>query len=365
MEDALPEEWTILREWLPADLDGLARKHGFMQRARGVQKAEVWLRLILMHVGGGLSLEQTVMRAREIGLANVSAVALFKRLRRAGGWLQSLTEELIANRDVGEKTQEEWMRKVVVVDATDVQEPGTSGSDWRVHYRVRLSDLRCDHYEITDIHEGERLARFKFKTDQIVLADRGYCHRAGAAHVLNAKAHLVVRLQNRVFPLQDKNGRPIDLLAWARTLTTRRSEERSAWFVHEGVVYPIRLCGIRKSRSATLWTQKRQRRKAVLAQQSLRPEAIELGGYLFVLSSLPADEWPTQKVLNLYRYRWQIELVFKRLKSLLGLGHVPKTDDASASAWMQAKILTALLIERALHQARFFSPWGFPLPSPR
>jgi len=74
--DALPEGWDILRGWLPADLDRRARKHGFSQRARGLQDAERWLRLILMHVAGGLSLEQTSVRARELGLAQICGVAL-------------------------------------------------------------------------------------------------------------------------------------------------------------------------------------------------------------------------------------------------------------------------------------------------
>ena len=84
---AMPEEWEILRRWLPADLNQRARATGFMQRARGLQDAECWLRLILMHVAGGLSLQQTTVRARELGLAQVTSVALFKRLRKAERWL--------------------------------------------------------------------------------------------------------------------------------------------------------------------------------------------------------------------------------------------------------------------------------------
>jgi hypothetical protein len=53
-----------------------------------------------------------------------------------------------------------------------------------------------------------------------------------------------------------------------------------------------------------------------------------------------------------------VELAFKRLKTLLGMGHVPKSNDASARGWMQAKILIALLIERTILEARLFSPWG-------
>jgi IS4 transposase len=66
-------------------------------------------------------------------------------------------------------------------------------------------------------------------------------------------------------------------------------------------------------------------------------------------------------VLEFYRARWQVELAFKRLKSLLEMGVVPKKKEASARAWMQGKILTVLLIERLLCEARFFSPWGYPL----
>ena len=59
--------------------------------------------------------------------------------------------------------------------------------------------------------------------------------------------------------------------------------------------------------------------------------------------------------------RWQIELHFKRIKSLLRLGHLPKRSDESARAWIQGKLLTVLLIERLIEDARFFSPWGSPI----
>src|SRR5512138_3762919 len=94
-DDALPEDWEIIRTWLPSDLNVLARKHRFFRRARGLTDAERWLRLILMHVAGGLSLEQTAVRARELGLAQISAVALFKRLRQAQGWLEGLCHHLL------------------------------------------------------------------------------------------------------------------------------------------------------------------------------------------------------------------------------------------------------------------------------
>ena len=70
------------------------------------------------------------------------------------------------------------------------------------------------------------------------------------------------------------------------------------------------------------------------------------------------------QVLDLYRLRWQIELVFKRMKSILGLGHLPKKDPLSAQAWLEGKLFTGLLIERMVHTAESFSPWGYALAAP-
>ena len=74
--------------------------------------------------------------------------------------------------------------------------------------------------------------------------------------------------------------------------------------------------------------------------------------------------FPAAAILDLYRLRWQIELVFKRMKSILGLGHLPKKDPLSAKAWLEGKLFTGLLIERMVHAAEAFSPWGYALASP-
>ena len=66
-------------------------------------------------------------------------------------------------------------------------------------------------------------------------------------------------------------------------------------------------------------------------------------------------------VLSSYRMRWQIELVFKRLKSLAQLGHVPKHDDRSCRAWLYGKLLIALLTQKLIRIGRAISPSGCSL----
>jgi hypothetical protein len=361
--DALPEEWTVLRGWLPTDLDERARRHGFIQRARGLTDAEQWLRLILMHVAGGLSLEQAAVRAGELGLAQVSGVALFKRLRKAEPWLRDICQYLLAEQQCRMKAQS-WpgRYKVRVIDATDVQEPGDTGSAWRLHYSIQLPALLCDHYELTDCSGGEKLGRFTFSPDELVLADRGYCHRAGAAQVLDSGAALLLRWNPAAFPLQPKGGRLLNLLTLLRSVPALEAKEWPIEFCHAGKVYRLRLCAIRKNRMSAERARKKALRKAQRNGRTPQPESLEATAYIMILCSLP-QSFPTKEVLDFYRCRWQVELAFKRLKTLLDAGHVPKSDDRSARAWMQAKLLTALLLERLLLEAKVFSPWGYDLHS--
>src|SRR6202451_2581302 len=151
LNDALPEAWSILRNWPPDDLSERARQDGIFQRSRGFSDAELWLRLILLLVACGLCLTQTVVLARELSLAQVSSVALFKRLRRSQKWLQGLTRHLLAvqQKKLG-RFDWPYRYRLRIIDASNIQEPGSTGTDWRLHYSIRLPELTCDHYELTD-----------------------------------------------------------------------------------------------------------------------------------------------------------------------------------------------------------------------
>jgi hypothetical protein len=360
INDVLPEAWSIIRDWLPDDLNERAYKDGFFLRARGLSDAELWLRLILMHVAGGLSLKQTVVRARELDLAEISSVALFKRLRRSQKWLQGLTGYLLAvqQKKLG-RFNWPYRYRLRIIDASNIQEPGSTGTDWRLHYSIRLPELTCDHYELTDDQGGEKLGCYHFEPDEMVLVDRGYSHRAGVAHVLDASAQVIFRWNPGLFPLEAPNGKPLVLLPRLRGLGEGQAAEWPVQFVWQQKTYALRLCALRKGQLAAQRALRRAQRKAEKNGTQAQAEALELTAYVLVLTS--DSSLPLQAVLELYRGRWQVELVFKRLKSLLDAGQLPKNDDASALAWMQAKILTALLVDRILLEGKFFSPWGFTL----
>jgi hypothetical protein len=362
----LDEEWAVVTGMLPKGWRELAREMGAMRRARGeITNPDVLLQLLLLHVAAGLSLQQATGRARMQGLAAVSDVALLKRLRNSERWLREMARRMLSETRFLEGIAVPGGRGVRAVDATIVEEPGATGTDWRVHYSMVLPDLRCDFFELTDAKGAETYKRLTVAPGDIILADRGYSHREGVAHVTAQGGDVVVRLNSSGFPLMNPdNDSPLAMLPRFRGLVEAEPGEWPVRFKAAGTLHDARLCALRKSQTAADLAKKKILREAARKKIQVRPETLEYAEYVFVLTTLDAQTLDAAGILQLYRARWQIELCFKRMKSLFSLGHLPKSSDASARAWIQGKLLTVLLIERLIDEAVRFSPWGYPLPAP-
>jgi hypothetical protein len=360
--DLLAEEWGVLTRFLPEGWRELARSTGALQRARQVRSADVLLRLAFLYAASGLSLQQAAARATTAGLTRLSSVALMKRMRSAGPWLRALAEALYAERTPmpsldGVPAQ----RRLRIVDATHVKVSGSSGTDWRLHYVLGLPTLICDFAEVTDARAGETYTRVPVQPGDILLGDRGYCHREGVAYVLERAGDVVVRLNSNSFPLLDAQGNRLDLLATMRSLVEQEPQSWSVGFMAHQREYAARLCAVRKSASAAQLAKERLLKVARKKGKVVQPQTLELAEYIFVLSTPGLDRFTAAQVLELYRARWQVELSFKRLKSLFNVGSAPNRDAEAVRSWIYAKLLAVLLIERLGEEARLFSPWGFPL----
>jgi hypothetical protein len=360
--DILAEEWGVITQFLPDGWRELARTTGALKRARQVRSADVLLRLAFLYAASGLSLQQAAARATTAGLARISSVALMKRMRSAGPWLREIAEGVFASSarmpsldamPVG--------RRLRVVDATHVRVSGSSGTDWRLHYVLRLPTLTCDFAEVTDSSGGETYKRVPVEPGDIILGDRGYCHREGVAHVLEGGSDVVVRLNANSFPLLDGENRPFELLGALRSMEGHVPREWAVRFRANDREYKARLCAVRKSASAAQLSKERLLKAARKKGKTVQEQTLELAEYIFVLTTPGLDDLTAEQVLELYRVRWQVELGFKRLKSLFDAGSAPNRDPEAVRSWIYAKLLAVLLIERLGEESRLFSPWGFPL----
>jgi hypothetical protein len=357
-EDLFAEDWSVLCTFLPRGWTEMARTTGALRRARDFPDAESLLRVLLLHVANGYSLAETAVRARQLGV-EVSAVAVYKRLRASEEWLRWLAEQQRGGQRVRMESQG---RPVRAVDATTVSEPGSTGTDWRVHYAVNLTTLQCDFFEPTRVQGGETLRRVPVRRGDIILGDRIYATPVGVARVHKAHADLVVRLNRQSLPLFDPAmEKPLAVLRLYRQLKVGQTQQWSTRVKRPGGGWIAgRLVALKRSAEATRKARRRLERKASKAQKKVSRDSWFAAQYFAVWTTLP-DTFSADAVLELYRLRWQIELAFKRMKSILGVGHLPKKDPASARAWLHGKIFASLLVERMVEAANSISPWGYRL----
>jgi len=360
--NAADEDWELLLSFFPAGWKQLAQSAGAVKGLRQDKSEENYLRVLLMHLGCGLSMRETVVRARQAQLADLSDVALLKRIRKSQEWLFQLCRALFEERGV--RPQIGSGKTLRLIDATEVKEPGQTGSLWRIHYSLRWPNWECDFFKLTSVEgkgTGETLRHFPFRAGEYVLADRGYCHASGIHHAASCHAFLTVRLNPDAIVLQNERGEPFPLLAKLKPL--RQTGAMAAWNVWvpyaDRPPVAMRLCAIRKSKAAIAMAHKKLRRKASKQGSQLQPETLTYAEYVMVLTTFPGAEFPVEVVLEYYRFRWQIELVFKRFKQIAQLGHLPKRDPRSPKAWLYGKLFVALLTEKLIQQARALSPWGY------
>lgn len=360
------EDFEYVVKLLPEGWQAKARELGALRRCRKVESAEVLLRVLLIHLAEGCSLRETALRAARGGLVQLSDVAIMDRLRLSGSWFRWMNLGLVQRwiereprRIYGTK------RRINLVDATRIQEPGPTGSSWVLHYCIELVSLACRQWVLTDWQgNGESFWRFDPQAEELYIADRAYGTRAGIAVFRQAGAEVLVRFALDNLPLlQPSSPKRFNLLARLRRLKATQMGDWPVELEYEGQRFSGRVCAIKRSRQAAQETLRRFLLTTKRKGQQPKASTLEALRYVFVFTSLsPAELSPTQ-ALELYRGRWQIELVFKRLKSILQLGHLRKIDPDSTRSWIEGKLFVALLLESLLRQAESFFPWGFPLDS--
>jgi len=349
-ETNLIRGWTwedvVCRLGEHVDLEESARAKGAIKRTRTIKTAEQLLRLVLAYVLSGLSFRGTAAWAEATGHASLSDVALLKRLRGCKDWLGELVSRMAAVTCAEASCAGEG-RRVVAVDATAVCSPGDKRDYQLLHVVYDVTLQRFVGTELTDRHVAERLDLGGIEPGEIRLGDRVYGRFRDLSAVQAASADYVVRLGAKALKLLTQGGRK-----FKRAAICRRAEAQGAQDV------PVLICDTESNQQirARLIVLPLPPEQAEAARRGMRKNACKWGytpsddalataGCVMLITSLPLTEWPAMRVLDLYRRRWQLELAFKRLKSLIGLEDLRVHDSDLVSVWIHAVLLAALVIE--------------------
>src|SRR5262245_2835702 len=281
-----------------------ARKTGACRRARGFDCAIDLLRMILAYCLGDRGLRLTAAWAASIGLADVSNVALLKRLRNCGDWLAVLVGRALAKAAPDAARG----RLIRIVDATSVAKAGsdsaTNNKLWRVHGAFDLPSERFGFFELTDERGGETLDRAPVNKGEIRIADRAYLQPGRMARVLEAGGDIIVRAGWRNARWLDADGTPIDLRVEFRKAQDRGVIDRPLWIGRSaGGPLALRLVAFRKPAQAAEAARRKARREAQRGGHQISKGTLAAADWVILVTSLERADFPAKDVLALYRTR--------------------------------------------------------------
>jgi DDE family transposase len=337
------------------ELERSARECGAFERRREIRDAETLLRLCLAY-GCGLSLRETSAWAGMLGIATLSDVAVLNRIRGSADWLNYLVGEVVARRLPSAAAA----RRVRIVDGSMVS--GPDGTLYRLHAAYDLAERRFTHLELTDHKEAEKLDRTPNTTDEIRIGDRCFAKPEGVRNFCANGGDFIVRIGWKSLYLCDPQGGRLDLAAklgevsseapFEMAVAIRNGRKRSLPPI------PARLIIIKKDEKAAQASRKRARRQSQRCGSAIQPATLRAADYVMLVTSLDAATYSAAEVAALYRLRWQIELAFKRLKSLFDFSRLPARDTDLARAWLLAKLLMALILEDVDRELPDSPPWA-------
>ena len=282
-----------------------------IERKRTVQTPEELLVMCLYYIYGA-SLVETSQLAGMNGTGKISDVAFMKRFTKSNAWFQWITGNIKPEKMCRYQKPEILKQyNVTAIDASDVYTKGAVKQAWHLHYALDLFSLNCQQYKITEEKTGETLKNFEIKENDLIIADRAYATITGMEYCLGNGGDFILRIRNKAFNLYNAERKQVLLTDWLETLDGGASSALFYYRDSQKNYKPVRICALPK----------------------------------------------TEDILAIYRLRWQVELVFKRYKSILGAGSVPVKTKEATEAWLNGKMMLALLIEKFIGSVDF-SPSG-------
>ncbi len=293
-------------------------------------------------------MRRTVAWAEAAGVAQISDVSLLDRLRNAKDWLEILWQTKLAHL-VAPIPMPGLDLAVRLIDATTISQPGSKGTDWRLHMDYRPLEGRFGGAVLSDGRTSESFQHFTAGPGELVVGDRAYAKASALNSIREAGGHFLVRLGWRSLVLFDEQGENFPLLEHLATLPR---DAISTFTVCVGSdararrpLFTGRLILVPLPEDAKQRARKKACRKASRQCRTMSPLGEVSAGWMMLLTSLDKDVATPEQIASLYRLRWQIELAFKRLKSLLDIDELPAKDPDLARSWLSAKLITALLID--------------------
>lgn len=341
---AVPDacDWSRLLRELPDDLDGVAKSTGAVSRWRIVRHGSVLVRLLLLWTLANMGLRTVACWAERSQWVRLTEGTLRHRFAACEAFVAALLAHVLSN----------WIRcpvttgiRLRLVDASSLAAPGGRGTRWRLHAIFDPLAARLTEIALTDEHGGEALDRANHVAGDLAVGDRGLAHPRALVAVHERGVWSLVRTHFQSIALHTEDGGRFDTKSALDRVGAGRAEF-AVTIRHRKRVVPMRLVIAALPPEQAARAREKLTRQAKKKSRTPSEWTLRLAGFVCLLTTLPREVADLDAVLVWYRLRWQIELFFKRCKSLLNLQVIQSTRPELVRVHLLTALLTAALIDR-------------------
>lgn len=213
---------------------------------------------------------------------------------------------------------------------------------------MQLTSLRPSDIIVTDEHVGETFKNFSPKAGQLFVGDRVYANPGGIAFIVSHDADVLVRHNRGSLPLYDVHGARIDVFDKFKKTTKRQSVKEWTAYVHPSDEQRIkgRFCVVRLPADKAKEARARTRKDYSGRDKKITEQALRAAEFVTVFTTVPKERLTKGRVMKLYRLRWQVELAFKREKSIQGLDKLPNFRNDTIYTWICTKLLLSQIARK-------------------
>ena len=269
------------------------------------------------------------------------------RLRKSGDWLCWILSELIRpeRQELCPRVRKVGYGPIELVDASHWKEEGKQGKTWRFHCMYSLCTQQIHQVLISSWKTAEGITNFLLQKGAIYVHDSAYGYRKYVLLIIQAGAYVVTAFHPRSFPLEDAEGANYSLIDWLKQRRAKPGSIHSIYlfFREQEKTHEVRVVALRRTPEQKERASRKMKKCAGRDHRRLQQETIYLSHWLLVLTTLPAKDWSAQEVLSLYRARWQIEMLFKRIKQLLSQHTLRSKTVETAKATVAAIVVSWVL----------------------
>jgi hypothetical protein len=331
---------------LPEKWEESAKETGAFVRPREIKSAVDFITLIMLYIVNGLSLLEVALIAKVKGIAKISDVGFMGRFSNCNNFFKEILK-MLQPKATAAYRKPKWLEKynVKLADASVVTSGGKIRMVHRLHYAINPFEMKSESYKITPEKTGESLRNFEVKSGDLYIGDRAYGKPASMNYCLENGGDFIFRIKKDAFNIYSSKRTKMNLISKLKNLSDGEVLDYSCYYKSAKNKYTaIRICAMKKPKNL----------KDIDETDS---DTAFMNNFIVVVTSIKKTEVSAALILEAYRIRWQVELYFKRLKSLLSFGDIPTKTIENTETWLHGKLVAAILLEIEVASVDFSPSW--------